>query len=106
MRARITGLYHFNRIYAALRAREFGWSLWRRAIYVLGAPLLPAYALRCHLRQLTRREDRAFLWRNLSSYVVVMSAAAWGQTLGLLFGPGDSPAAFTRFEHSEPRPEA
>jgi hypothetical protein len=106
VRARATGLFHFNRIYAPLRAREFGWSLWRRAFYVLAAPALPPYALRCHLRQLSRAEDRALLWRNLPIYFAVMWAAAWGQSLGLLFGPGDSPAAFTRFENSEPRPES
>jgi hypothetical protein len=106
LRARATGLFHFNRLYAALRASEFAWSRWRRMAYVLATPVLPAYALRCHLRQLREPRHRARLWRALPAYFGVFWAAGVGQALGLTFGSGDSAAAFTRFENAEPRPES
>jgi len=106
IRSRATGLYHFNRIYAPLRAREFAWGWPRRVAYVLATPLVPPYAFINHWRQARTAADRWLLLRSLWAYGWVMSAAALGQTAGLLFGPGDSELRFSDFEVGEPRPEA
>jgi hypothetical protein len=106
LQSRIRGLFHYQRASALLRARTLGWSPWRRLGYVLATPLFPFYALRNHLRQLREPRQRAALRRALPAYLAVFTCAGVGQALGLVFGPGDSEAAFTRFENSEPRQES
>jgi hypothetical protein len=106
IRSRARGLYHFNRVYAPLRAREFAWGWPRRIGYVLATPLVPPYAFINHWRQLRTAADRRLLLRSLWAYGWVMIAAALGQAAGLLAGPGDSALRFSDFEVGEPRPGA
>jgi glycosyltransferase involved in cell wall biosynthesis len=106
IRSRARGLYHFNRVYAPLRAREFAWSRSRRIGYVLAAPLVPPYAFYNHWRQVRTPANRRLLLRSLWAHVFVTVAAAAGQTAGLLFGAGDSALRFSDFETGEPRPQA
>lgn len=99
------GVELFYRIYGPLRAAEGRWGLARRALYVAATPLIPAYALALALRRTRRsRPDQArLLLRNAPFVYAVQLRAAWGQALGLLFGPGDAEARFTAYELSEPR---
>jgi hypothetical protein len=99
------GVELFYRIYGPLRAAEGRWSLARRALYVEATPLIPLYSLVLAVRRYRkRRPERArLLLRNAAFVYAVQLRAAWGQALGLLFGPGDAEARFTAYELSEPR---
>jgi glycosyltransferase involved in cell wall biosynthesis/GT2 family glycosyltransferase len=108
LRGRARGLFLWYRNYAVLRAAEGRWSRARRAAYVAATPVLPLYFLARFTPYVARRR-RAWLGvllRNLPYVVATMLAGAAGQALGLLLGPGDAEARFTRFELGEPRPLA
>ena len=99
------GVELFYRIYGPLRAAEQGWGLARRAFYVVATPLIPLYSIllalgRCRRRQPARAR---LLLRNAPFVYAVQLRAAWGQALGLVFGPIDAEARFTVYELSEPR---
>jgi len=101
------GLFLWYRCYAPLRATEERWSAARRAAYVLGAPLVPLWALRTWRRRLRRGGGpwllRLLRW--LPSIIALHGAGAWGQALGLAFGPGDAPVRFSDYELHALRPE-
>jgi hypothetical protein len=99
------GRFLWNRIYAPLRARAFGWSGTRRLLYVLGMPVVPLYSLARLFLFLARRRP-ALLARAVAgapALFVAQLAAGAGQSLGLLFGPGDAEARFSHFEMNEYR---
>jgi hypothetical protein len=101
------GIFLWYRCYAPLRATEERWSASRRAAYVLGAPLVPVWSLRTWRRRL-RHGGHSWLPRLLRwspSILALGAAAASGQTLGLLFGPGDAPVRFSDYELHAFRPE-
>jgi GT2 family glycosyltransferase len=99
------GVELFYRIYAPLRAKDGRWGPGRRALYVLATPVIPLYSLWLAVRRCWRsRPGQArLLLRNAPFVYAVQLRAAWGQALGLLFGPGDAEARFTAYELSEPR---
>ena len=99
------GVELFYRIYGPLRAAEERWSLARRAFYVAATPLIPLYSLLLAVWRYRKRrpESARLLLRNAPFVYAVQLRAAWGQALGLLFGPGDAEARFTAYELSEPR---
>jgi glycosyltransferase involved in cell wall biosynthesis len=106
LRGRARGLFLWYRNYAVLRAAEGRWSLARRAAYVAATPVVPLYFLVRFTPYVARRRRPwlGVLLRNLPYVVATMLAGAAGQALGLLLGPGDAEARFTRFELGEPRP--
>ena len=106
LRGRARGIFLWYRSYAVLRAAEGRWSPARRAAYVAGAPLVPLYFLARFTPFVARhrRAHLALLLRHLPYVMASMLAGAAGQALGLLLGPGDAEARFTRFELAEPRP--
>lgn len=97
------GRFLWNRIYAPMRARFFGWSRIRRLTYILATPVIPVYALlRLALFAFRRRPE--LLPRITAGAPVLFTvqlASALGHTTGLLFGPGDAETAFTWFEMNE-----
>ncbi len=99
------GVELFYRIYGPLRAAEGRWRFARRALYVAATPVIPLYALLLAVRRYRRsRPARArLLLRNAPFVYAVQLRAAWGQALGLVFGPGDAETRFTAYELSEPR---
>jgi GT2 family glycosyltransferase len=99
------GYFLFNRCYAPLRAEELGWSLARRAAYVALTPAIPLYFIAHFSRYLARRHPSELprLLRNLGWVYLAELAAALGQAYGLLFGEGDAPQRFSRYEMTEPR---
>lgn len=99
------GVELFYRIYGPLRAAEGRWGLARRALYVAATPLIPVYSLALGVRRYRRRrpERARLLLRNAAFVYAVQLRAAWGQALGLVFGPGDAETRFTAYELSEPR---
>lgn len=105
-RTQARGMHLWYRSYGPLRARLGRWSPWRRALYVAAVPAIPLYFAVGFGRRLRRTRPGLlplFLTR-LPHVLAVHLAAAAGQALGLLFGPGDAPQRFTRFELEAPRP--
>ena len=100
------GYFFYHRCYGPGRARELGWGPCRRAAYVALAPLIPFYFAVRFGRLLARRRSPllgTFL-RGLPHVLAAQLAAACGQAVGLVRGPGDAEVRFTRYELSEPRP--
>ncbi len=99
------GRFLWNRCYAPLRARTFGWTLARKAFYVLATPAVPLYSLVLLIKRLSRlRPD--LLRPALAAapqILAVQLVAALGQALGLLLGTGDAEARFSLFEMNEYR---
>lgn len=99
------GRFLWNRIYAPMRARFFGWSPGRRLLYVAATPVIPFYSLARIVLSLGRRRPRlvprAILWSPVLLLVQLISAC--GHSTGLLFGVGNAETAFTWFEMNEDR---
>ncbi|HYG65685.1 MAG TPA: hypothetical protein VEL74_24085 [Thermoanaerobaculia bacterium] len=99
------GRFLWNRIYAPMRARAFGWSAARRLFYVAGVPLVPLYSLARLFLFLARRRPALLPRAVAGSPAIFMAqlAAGAGQSLGLLLGTGDAEAEFSLFELNEYR---
>ncbi len=103
----VRGYFLYHRCYGPGRSRELGWAPWRRAAYVLLAPVIPVYFAVRFSRLLARRRSPylGLFLRGLPYVLAAQLAAACGQALGLVLGPGAAEAGFTAYELSEPRPE-
>jgi GT2 family glycosyltransferase len=101
------GVFFWYRCYGDLRAREGRWPAWRRLAYLVLAPAIPFYFLLRFGRFLRRTRPRQLplLLRNAPFVLAVHACGAAGQVLGLLRGPGDAEARFSRYELEAPRPE-
>jgi Glycosyl transferase family 2 len=75
-----------SRHFAGLRAR--GWSLPRRLLYIVGAPLIPAVRLRRILDFVRRSEEAPPLRRLLPALGFTLTASALGEAVGYAAGPG------------------
>lgn len=107
LRSTIRGYFLHHRTYGPLRAREGGWSWWRRLVYVAATPLIPVYFV-VKFRHFLRRQRSELVPifdRGLVPVLVSQFAAACGQAVGLIAGPGGADVAFTVYELTEPRPE-
>jgi cellulose synthase/poly-beta-1,6-N-acetylglucosamine synthase-like glycosyltransferase len=107
VRVALAGYWAYHRIYGHRRSRLLGWSPARRLAHVVLAPLVPLYFLALALGR-TRREpqQRSVLWRHLPAILLVQSAAALAQAIGIVRGPGTAPRRFTRVELDADRPLA
>jgi hypothetical protein len=96
----VRGFFLFHRLYAPARAREFCWTAARRALYIAGSPLVPAYFLLRFFAFVLR--ERPDLFRSglsaLPLILVVQTIGAVGQAVGLLLGPGGADRAFSAYE--------
>lgn len=101
------GVFLWYRSYGHLRAREGRWPRRRRLAYLALAPAIPFYFLIRFARLLrrTRPHHLPLLLRNTPFVLATHACGAAGQVLGLLLGPGDAEARFSRYELEEPRPE-
>jgi glycosyltransferase involved in cell wall biosynthesis len=84
-------------------ARSHRWPLWRRAVYTVGSPLIPAIRFRRLLRDLARTrtggELRGYGWALLA---LALGVSAAGELVGYALGSGDSMYALSRIElHKE-----
>jgi hypothetical protein len=78
-----------GRLFAGCRARA--WPLPRRALYALGAPLIPLVRLVGIVRRLrTSGDPHGLLPRILPLLALGLAADAAGEQLGYLTGPGDA----------------
>jgi glycosyl transferase family 2 len=99
------GYYLWHRCYGPVRAKVFGWSLPRRALYVAAVPVIPLYYLVRLARVLLRRRPSLLprMIRGVPAIFVSQLASAAGQAVGLLFGIGDAERKFTDYELNHPR---
>jgi len=81
--------YHYSRSFAGMRLR--GAPAWRRIAYALASPLLPPLLFARIARAVARRpgHGRRFL-AAAPALAVFVGAAAWGEFVGAVAGPGDS----------------
>ena len=100
-----------GRAYAVARSRD--WPLRRRAVYVLGGPLIPLVRLRRIAPVAMRTPRRPSLWRLLPVLAAGLVFHAAGEIAGFALGAGRSLPVMTRFElyredsvHPEERPAA
>ncbi len=88
-----------GRLYAARRAAGAGWNPLKRALYVLGGPLIPFVRYSRVTRELFGDGRRSELARRTAPAIfagLVLDAA--GQMLGYAFGEGRSRSVLTHFE--------
>ncbi len=102
----VRGYFLYHRLYGHLRAAERSWPWWRRLAYVVLTPVIPLYYL-AHTQAFLARHNpplRRTLLRGAHLVYLAQLAGATGQAVGLLLGPGNAEAAFTRYECTEERP--
>lgn len=104
-RGRGIGLWY--RLFADSRCEEFEWSLARRLAYILASPAVPVYYAWTVWNGLRKRRPQYLRLFYREPWTVALSGlvAARGMARGLLFGPGDAEARFSRFEMEEWRGE-
>jgi hypothetical protein len=84
--------YYGRRTYAALRAREGRWSVWRRAAYVVSWPLIPVLLFRRLLPNLLRPgQPIRLLPRMFPALALGLVVGATGEVMGYAFGAGNAP---------------
>ena len=90
--------FHGGRIFGALRARE--WSLLKRLVYTLAAPLVPLVRQRRIYRTLahTKQDHRSLFFRALPLTSIGLCAHALGEVVGYHFGTGNSQTIYLNFE--------
>jgi len=99
----VRGRFLFNRCYAPMRAKTFGWSPARRLFYAAALPVFPFYTLSRMLYYAALRRPERLPWVIVGAplLLAVQFASAAGHSLGLLFGMGDAEARFSFFEMNE-----
>ena len=107
VRVALAGYWAYHRIYGHRRSRLLGWSLARRVAYVVLTPAVPLWFLVLAVRRSRgRAQQRRILWRHLPGILLVQSAAAVAQAIGIAAGLGSAPRRFTRLELDADRPLA
>jgi hypothetical protein len=86
---------------------EFDWSNARRLAYVLASPAVPLYYAWTVWSGLRKRRPQylPLFYRNPWTVALSGMVAGRGMASGLLLGPGDAEARFSRFEMEEWRGE-
>jgi hypothetical protein len=101
------GNYIFSRLFGALRSDAQGWSAgqrWARIVAAPGLPLLRVARLLAHLAR-KQPDHLEMVLREWPAVISSQTASVIGQTVGLLFGPGDSAQKFLFYELNAPRDE-
>ena len=101
----LRGYFQWNRVFAPTRAEVFCWTMPKRMLWILLAPLIPPARILKQLFHLLRYRP-ALLKRFVTSLNVQFlahSAAAAGQVTGLVFGIGDAETAFLHYELNQVR---
>ncbi|HJY85862.1 MAG TPA: hypothetical protein VKE24_03405 [Candidatus Acidoferrales bacterium] len=86
-------------MFAAFRARNEQWSLVRRLLFALAAPLIPVVRFRRILKEL-RHPGRPthLLWRVMPALLVGLAVDGAGQMLGYALGAGTALKKLVYFE--------
>ena len=84
--------------------RTSGWSFTRRIMYALGAPLIPLVRFLRIARMLISAERYSFLFpRILPALIACLIADGFGELVGYIAGPGDSPERLGAIEFNRRR---
>jgi hypothetical protein len=90
-----------GRLFGASRVRNGHWTLSRRCMYILAAPLVPAVRLLRTCRDIRRiGEQERLLPRILPILCIALSCHALGELLGYAFGPGNGEQRYSIYELS------
>jgi GT2 family glycosyltransferase len=104
-RSLCTGVFYWNWCFSHVRAKVFHWSLARRALRILLAPLIPWWRVAkmfTWVPQLGLAQFLEFL-TDIPFIVGVSYCAAAGQVAGLLNKLAQGARVFSHFEMNEPR---
>lgn len=95
----LVAAYQGYRMFAANRAAQGSWSRRRRALYVLGGPLLPLVRMYRTFGEVKRCGLLGELWAKMFAPLVVASIAATiGEIVGYSLGPGNAARKRVTFE--------
>ena len=93
-----------GRLFGAARAREKGWSVWRRLAYVCGGPLIPVIRLRRTVPVIYRTgRGRELMPRILPAMFAGLIPHALGEVTGYALGVGDAERRYSYFEMKRAR---
>lgn len=88
-----------GRLFGSARASQKRWSVWRRAAYVCGGPLIPLVRLRRTLPQIYQATGRRdLLPRVLPAMFAGLLPHAFGEAAGYAFGAGDAERHYSFYE--------
>jgi hypothetical protein len=91
--------YHGGRLFGAARAQWLRWPLLLRLAQALGGPLLATARIRHAVRHVYRTgRQRELLPRILPAALALLFMHGLGESVGCLFGPGDSADHFAKVE--------
>jgi len=91
-----------GRLFGGCRSRY--WPAWRRLLYTLGAPLIPAVRITRLVRSMRRSpEQRALLPRILPTFALALAFDGLGELVGYALGAGSANAILTPLEFHRPR---
>ena len=91
--------FHAARMFAASRARNAKWSIFRRLLYICGMPLIPFVRLKHVLQEIYRSgRERELLPGILPALIIGLVADAFGQQTGYAFGAGDAAQRMVSYE--------
>jgi glycosyl transferase family 2 len=104
-RSLCTGVFYWNWCFSHVRAKVFRWSLPRRAVWILLAPLMPWWRLAKMFTWMPRLGVSRFatFLTDIPFIVAVSYCAAAGQVAGLLNKLDKGARLFSHFEMNEPR---
>ena len=99
------GYFLWNRMFAPTRAKIFHWSWIRRGVWVSLSPLIPLVRIMKQFFFILGNRPSLLrqYFHSLPVQLLAHSAAAAGQTVGLLFGIGDAETSFLRYELNQSR---
>ncbi len=91
--------FEAGRLWAACRATDNRWSLWQRAVYTAGSPLIPPLRFWRMYRELfSGGRRRPLVPRVFPALMVGLAFDALGQMLGYAMGPGHAAEKLAAFE--------
>lgn len=94
--------FNGGRLFASSRARA--WPLWRRAVFALASPLIPAVRCTRIAREMIRPgRPRRLLPRVLPALIVGLAFDGVGEMIGYAFGPGEAMATLSDMEFNRER---
>ena len=104
-RSLAVGVFLWSWGFSNIRANFFRWSLFRRAIWIALAPLIPWVRLTRRIVRSLRRRDVSLvqLLRDLPFVFGIDCSSAAGQVVGLVTGAERGIREFSHFEMNEPR---
>ncbi|HWP92349.1 MAG TPA: glycosyltransferase [Thermodesulfobacteriota bacterium] len=86
-------------LFAAVRARQKRWPLWRRLLYIGGAPLIPLVRLRRTIREIKRSgREQKLIPKIFPALISGLVSHATGELAGYAFGLGKADEHYSYYE--------